>query len=81
MVAASAYRSGESLTNEQDKREHDYRKRAYDVEFKRVLVPTDCTLSELKRSTLWNAAEAAEKRRDLYFGENGKDGCGVHTGA
>ena len=68
MVAASAYRSGESLTNEQDKREHDYKKRAYDVEFKRVLVPTDCTLSELKRSTLWNAAEAAEKRKDARTG-------------
>ncbi|MBO6085811.1 MAG: MobA/MobL family protein [Acetobacter sp.] len=68
MVAASAYRSGESLTNEQDKREHDYRKRAYDVEFKRVLVPTDCTLSELKRSTLWNATEAAEKRKDARTG-------------
>ena len=68
MVAASAYRSGESLTNEQDKREHDYRKRAHDVEFKRVLVPTDGTLSELKRSTLWNAAEAAEKRRDARTG-------------
>lgn len=68
MVAASAYRSGENLTNEQDKREHDYRKRAYDVEFKRVLVPTDCTLSELKRSTLWNAAEAAEKRKDARTG-------------
>ncbi|MBO6090624.1 MAG: MobA/MobL family protein [Acetobacter sp.] len=68
MVAAAAYRSGESLTNEQDKREHDYRKRAYDVEFKRVLVPTDCTLNELKRSTLWNAAEAAEKRKDARTG-------------
>ena len=68
MVAAAAYRSGESLTNEQDKREHDYRKRAHDVEFKRVLVPTDGTLSELKRSTLWNAAEAAEKRKDARTG-------------
>ena len=68
MVAAAAYRSGERLTNEQDKREHDYRKRAYDVEFKRVLVPTDCTLNELKRSTLWNAAEAAEKRKDARTG-------------
>ena len=68
MVAAAAYRSGESLTNEQDKREHDYKKRAYDVEFKRVLVPTDRTLSELKRSTLWNAAEAAEKRKDARTG-------------
>ena len=68
MVAAAAYRSGESLTNEQDKREHDYRKRAHDVEFKRVLVPTDGTLSELKRSTLWNAAEAAEKRKNSRTG-------------
>ena len=68
MVAASAYRSGESLTNEQDKRDHDYRKRAHDVEFKRVLVPTDGALSELKRSTLWNAAEAAEKRKNSRTG-------------
>ena len=68
MVAASAYRSGEKLTNEQDKREHDYRKRAHDIEFKRVLVPTDGALSELKRSTLWNAAEAAEKRKDARTG-------------
>ena len=68
MVAAAAYRSGESLTNEQDKREHDYKKRAYDVEFKRVLVPIDGTLSGLKRSILWNAAEAAEKRKDARTG-------------
>ena len=68
MVAAAAYRSGEILTNEQDKREHDYRKRAYDVEFKRVLVPIDGTLSGLKRSILWNAAEAAEKRKDARTG-------------
>ena len=68
MVAASAYRSGENLTNEQDKREHDYRKRAYDVEFKRVLVPIDGTLSGLKRSILWNVAEAAEKRKDARTG-------------
>ena len=68
MVAAAAYRSGESLTNEQDKREHDYRKRAHDIEFKRVLVPTDGALSELKRSTLWNAAEAAEKRKNSRTG-------------
>ena len=68
MVAASAYRSGESLTNEQDNREHNYTKRAHDVEFKRVLVPTDGTLSELKRSTLWNAAEAAEKRKNSRTG-------------
>ena len=68
MVAAAAYRSGESITNDQDKREHDYKKRAYDVEFKRVLVPTDGTLSELKRSTLWNAAEAAEKRKNSRTG-------------
>ena len=68
MVAAAAYRSGENLTNEQDGRAHKYQNRASDIEFKRVLVPTDRTLSELKRSTLWNAAEAAEKRKNSRTG-------------
>ena len=69
MVAASAYRSGENLTNEQDGRTHKYENRAPDIEYKAVFTPsTDGTLSGLKRSTLWNAAEAAEKRRDARTG-------------
>ena len=69
MVAAAAYRSGENLTNEQDGRTHKYENRAPDIEYKAVFTPsTDGTLSGLKRSTLWNAAEAAEKRRDARTG-------------
>ena len=69
MVAAAAYRSGENLTNEQDGRTHKYENRAPDIEYKAVFTSsTDGTLSGLQRSTLWNAAEAAEKRKDARTG-------------
>ncbi|WP_084570468.1 Ti-type conjugative transfer relaxase TraA [Methylosinus sp. PW1] len=63
-VAASAYRSGECLTNERDGLTHDFTRRD-GVEHSEIVIPL-CSGAEwaLDRSALWNAAEAAEKRVD-----------------
>ncbi len=61
--AAAAYRAGALIVNERDGRTHDYRQR-YGVEGDPFLiVPEDCKWAE-DRSVLWNAAEAAENRKD-----------------
>ena len=61
-VAAAAYRSGERLTNARDGMTHDYRMRA-DVEAAFIVAPENAAWAH-DRSALWNAAEAAEKRKD-----------------
>lgn len=61
-MAAAAYRSGERLTNARDGMTHDYRARA-DVEAAFIVAPADAAWAQ-DRSTLWNAAELAEKRKD-----------------
>lgn len=60
-VAAAAYRSGSQLTDERTNVVHDYcRKRG--VLHTEIVAPQGITPPD--REQLWNAAEAAEKRRD-----------------
>ena len=74
-VASAAYRAAEKLTNERDGLTHDFTKRGGVAETE-IVLPGD-QLSETgalvhgdgpgwarERSALWNAAEAAEKRKD-----------------
>lgn len=61
-VAAAAYRSGQCLTNERDGVTHDYEKRS-GVVTSFVIAPSGAEWAT-DRSALWNAAEAAEKRKD-----------------
>jgi len=59
-VAAAAYRTGDTLTNERDGRQHDYANRT-GVDDAFIIAPAGCEWAH-NRSTLWNAAEQAEKR-------------------
>lgn len=61
-VAAIAYRSGERLTNERDGVVHDYTRRD-GVEETFIVAPEGAEWAQ-DRSVLWNAVEAAEKRKD-----------------
>ena len=63
-VAAAAYRAGVCLTNERDGQTHDFTRRAGVVHSEIVLpdgVEADWAMD---RSSLWNAAERAENRKD-----------------
>ena len=61
-VAAAAYRSADTLTNERDGVTHRYEKRrGVDAAF--IVAPVGCEWAQ-DRSRLWNAAEAAERRKD-----------------
>ena len=63
-VAAAAYRSGDCLTNDRDGRTHDFTRRG-GVIHAEIVLPEGVKASWAKdRSALWNAAEAAEKRKD-----------------
>ncbi|MFT9325504.1 MAG: MobQ family relaxase, partial [Acetobacter sp.] len=59
-VAAAAYRTGDTLTNERDGRQHDYANRT-GVDDSFIIAPVGCEWAH-DRSILWNAAEQAEKR-------------------
>ncbi len=59
-VAAAAYRAGERLTNERDGVTHDFTRRG-GVEHSEIVSKAEWALD---RSALWNAAEAAETRKD-----------------
>jgi ATP-dependent exoDNAse (exonuclease V) alpha subunit len=61
-VAAIAYRAGVELVNERDGLVHDYTRRG-GVEDAFIVVPEGAEWAQ-DRSALWNAAEAAEKRKD-----------------
>ncbi len=59
-VAAAAYRSGDTLTNEYDGRTHDYSRKGW-IEHNEILLPSNA-LERLKdRSTLWNEVEQIEQ--------------------
>lgn len=63
-VAAAAYRSSERLTNERDGQTHDFTARR-GVEHTEIVHPEGVEAEWAQdRSTLWNAAEFAEKRKD-----------------
>jgi Ti-type conjugative transfer relaxase TraA len=63
-VASAAYRACQKLINERDGLTHDFtRKRG--MEHAEIVIPKDSKADWAKdRSTLWNMAEAAEKRKD-----------------
>jgi Ti-type conjugative transfer relaxase TraA len=68
-IAAAAYRSGTALSNEATGKRHDYSRRVRSGEIDPaetgILVPEGVAATwALDRSQLWNAAEAAERRRD-----------------
>jgi Ti-type conjugative transfer relaxase TraA len=59
-----AYRAGEKLTNERDGITHDY-SRKQGVEHAEIVLPEGVNADWARdRSDLWNAAEAAENRKD-----------------
>ncbi|HUO12274.1 MAG TPA: MobQ family relaxase, partial [Caulobacteraceae bacterium] len=63
-VAAAAYRASQKLTNERDGLTHDFTHRR-GVEHTEIVLPEGVEAGWAKdRSRLWNAAEAAEKRKD-----------------
>lgn len=61
-VAAAAYRAGVKLRDERTEQVHDYGRRT-GVEFAELVLPNG-TAKPTERAELWNAAEAAEKRKD-----------------
>ena len=61
-VAAVAYRAGVCLENERDGLVHDYTRRG-GVKDAFIVAPEGAEWAQ-DRSALWNAAEAAEKRKD-----------------
>ena len=62
-VAAAAYRSGEDLTDERTGERHDYSRRS-GVDHAEIIAPDQAPDWVHDRERLWNAAEAAERRRD-----------------
>jgi len=66
VVASAAYRAGETLTNDRDGMTHDYARRR-GVVSSSIIAPAGCDWAN-DRSTLWNAAEAIEKRKDAKVG-------------
>lgn len=61
-VAASAYRAGEQIADARHEKTHDYRRKR-DVESTAIIMPQGVTAWPT-RAELWNAAEAAERRKD-----------------
>ena len=61
-VAAAAYRSGDVLTNDRDGMTHDYTARS-GVEEAFIVAPEGVAWAQ-DRAVLWNAAEAAENRKN-----------------
>ena len=63
-VAASAYRSATLLHDERTGQTHDYRAKGGVLATGIVLAENSTADWALDRETLWNAAEAAERRKD-----------------
>ena len=62
-VAAAAYRSGETITNEYDGVTHDYtRKRG--IVHTEILLPDNAPAEYSDRAVLWNAVEKIEKAKN-----------------
>jgi Ti-type conjugative transfer relaxase TraA len=63
-VASAAYRACQKLTNERDGLTHDFTRKD-GLEYAEIVIPKDSDADWARdRSTLWNMAEAAEKRKD-----------------
>lgn len=63
-VAAAAYRAADRLHDERTATPHDYRRRAAGVAYAEVVTPQGAPLWAQQRGKLWNAVEAAERRKD-----------------
>jgi Ti-type conjugative transfer relaxase TraA len=66
VVAAAAYRAAERLQDERLGRAHDFTAKT-GVVHREVLLPEGAPAAWLDRAVLWNAVEAAEKRRDAQL--------------
>ena len=62
-TAAAAYRSASLITDERTGEVHNYTRKG-DVVHSEILVPSGAPAWAQDRTALWNAAEAAEKRKD-----------------
>ena len=65
-VAAAAYRSASVLRDEREGRTHDFSRKA-DVVHSEILLPEGAPERWADRGVLWNAVEAAEKRKDAQL--------------
>src|SRR3954466_7528496 len=65
-VAAAAYRSASALLDEREARTHDFSQKA-DVVHSEILLPEGAPGRWSDRGVLWNAVEAAEKRKDAQL--------------
>ena len=65
-VAAAAYRSAERLRDERQGIEHDYSRKG-GVVHTEILAPDNAPDWMLDRDLLWNAVEAAERRKDAQL--------------
>lgn len=65
-VASAAYRSASRLYDERLGRSHDFTRKA-DLIHSAILLPADALDAFADRATLWNAVEAAEKRKDAQL--------------
>lgn len=65
-VAAAAYRSGETLTNEYDGVTHDYTEK-YNIEYTEIILPDHAPATYKDRSVLWNAVEMSEKNSNAQL--------------
>src|SRR4051794_9021231 len=65
-VAAAAYRSASALLDEREARTHDFSQKA-DVVYSEILLPDGAPERWSDRGVLWNAVEAAEKRKDAQL--------------
>lgn len=65
-VAAAAYRAGERLHDQRIDRDHDFTNKA-GVLHSEVMLPKGAPEAFADRATLWNAVEAAEKRKDAQL--------------
>ena len=67
VTAASAYRAGVEITDEQTGEVHDYRRKG-GVEASALFVPEGSPDWSNDRAALWNAAERSEKRKNSTVG-------------
>lgn len=65
-VAAAAYRAGIAITDERTGLAHDYTRRG-GVVHAEILLPHQAPSWMAERAALWNAVEAAEKRKDAQL--------------
>lgn len=65
-VAAAAYRSGETLTNEYDGITHDYTRKGGIVHTE-ILLPDHAPAAYQNRAVLWNAVEKIEKAKNAQL--------------